>query len=53
LHGPRLNWGKDESLTRLQAKFGALKPADLGAYIEWLYELSQNGLGHQGLEKAA
>ena len=41
----KLGWSKDETLARLQDKFGALKPANLGAYIEWVDELSQNGFG--------
>ena len=50
-----LGWSKDETLARLQDKFGPLKPADLRAYIEWVCELGQNGFGHhqQELEKAA
>lgn len=39
----KLDWSKDETLARLQDKFRAPKFADLGAYIEWVHELGQNG----------
>lgn len=38
-----LGWSKDDTLGRLKEQFGDLKPHDLGRYIEWVYEVSQNG----------